>query len=84
MHTLSQKTTILFSPELYRQLKDIALATQTSVGELIRRAVIREYMLSDKKKRLEAVKHLSQIGGNSRSGKRWKKRLLKDISKAGG
>ena len=63
MHTLSQKTTILFPPELYRQLKDIASATKTSVGELIRRAVIREYMLSDKKKRLEAVKHLSQIGG---------------------
>lgn len=63
MQTLSQKTTILFSPELYRQLKDIALATKTSVGELIRRAVIREYMLSDKKKRLEAVKYLSRIGG---------------------
>lgn len=41
MHMLSQKTTILFPPELYRQLKDIASAIKTSVGELICRAAIR-------------------------------------------
>ena len=63
MQTLSKKTTILFSPDLYRQLKDIAEATKTSVAQLIRQAVIRQYLLSDKKKRLEAVEHLAKIGG---------------------
>lgn len=77
MQTLSQKTTILFSPELYRQLKDIASATKTSVGELIRRAVIREYMLSDKKKRLEAVKHLSQIGGRQPDWEEMEEEIIK-------
>lgn len=63
MQTLTKKTTILFSPDLYRQLEDIAGAAKASVAELIRRAVIKQYLLSDKKKRLEAVKHLVQIGG---------------------
>ena len=63
MQTLTKKTTILFSPDLYHQLEDIADAAKTSVAELIRRAVVRQYLLSDKKKRLEAVKFLAQIGG---------------------
>lgn len=77
MHTLSQKTTILFPPELYRQLKDISSATKTSVGELIRRAVIREYMLSDKKKRLEAVKHLSKVGGRQPGWEEMEEEIIK-------
>lgn len=63
MQTLTKKTTILFSPDLYRQLEDIAKVTKTSVAQLIRQAVIRQYLLSDKKKRLEAVEHLAKIGG---------------------
>ncbi len=63
MQNLTQKTTILFSPDIYHQLQDFAKAAKTSVADLIRQAVIKQYLLSDKKKRLEAVKHLSQIGG---------------------
>ncbi|MFA4889752.1 MAG: CopG family transcriptional regulator [Candidatus Omnitrophota bacterium] len=63
MQTLTKKTTILFSPDLYHQLKNIAEATKTSVAQLIRQAVIRQYLLSDKKKRMEAVAHLTKIGG---------------------
>lgn len=63
MQTLTKKTTILFSPDLYRQLQDIAAATKTSIAQLIRQAIIKQYLLSDKKKRLEAVEHLAKIGG---------------------
>ena len=63
MQTLTKKTTILFSPDIYRQLGDIAETAKTSVAELIRRAVIKQYLLPDKKKRLEAVEYLAQIGG---------------------
>lgn len=63
MQNLTQKTTILFSPDIYRQLQDFAKAAKTSVADLIRQAVIKQYLLSDKKNRVEAVKHLSQIGG---------------------
>jgi len=63
MQTFTKKTTILFPSQLYRQLQDIAEATKTSVAQLIRQAVIKQYLLSDKKKRLEAVEHLTKIGG---------------------
>lgn len=63
MRNLSKKTTILFPPELYRQLEEIAKLSKTSVAQLIRQAVIKQYLFSDKKKRLEAVEHLSKIGG---------------------
>lgn len=63
MQTLTKKTTILFPPGLYQQLKDIARTFRTSVAELIRQAVIKQYLLSDKKHRLKAVKELAKIGG---------------------
>ena len=63
MQTLTKKTTILFSPDLYHQLEIIAETAKTSVAELVRRAVVKQYLLSDKKKRLEAVEHLAKIGG---------------------
>lgn len=63
MQTFTKKTTILFSPDLYQQLKAIAEAAKTSVANLIRQAVVRQYLLTDKKKRLEAVEHLAKIGG---------------------
>ncbi len=63
MQTFTKKTTILFSPDLYHQLQDMAKVTKTSVAELIRRAVIERYLLFDKKRRLEAVEELAKIGG---------------------
>ena len=63
MQTLTKKTTILFSPDLYHQLEIIAETAKTSVAELVRRAVVKQYLLSDKKKRLGAEEHLVKIGG---------------------
>lgn len=63
MQTLTKKTTILFSPDLYTQLKELAAISKISVAQLIRRAVIERYLLSDKKRRLKAVEELVKIGG---------------------
>lgn len=63
MQTLTKKTTILFSPDLYAQLKQLASLSKTSVAQLIRLAVIERYLLSDKKRRLKAVEDLVNIGG---------------------
>ena len=63
MHTLTKKTTLLFSPDLYLQLKKVAQVEHTTVSDLVRRAVILQYLVSDKKERLEALKQLSTVGG---------------------
>lgn len=36
---LTKKTMVLFDPEQYRELEDIARRERTSVGDIIRRAV---------------------------------------------
>lgn len=61
MHTLTKKTTILFSPDLYRQLEALAEATKTSVANLVRQAVIQQYFLADRKKRMAAVYALRKM-----------------------
>ncbi|MCM8813836.1 MAG: type II toxin-antitoxin system HicB family antitoxin [Candidatus Omnitrophica bacterium] len=61
MKNLTQKTTLLLSPELHKQLTELAALTHVSVGELIRRAVVERYLLSDRQKRLAAVRGLSQL-----------------------
>lgn len=61
MYRLTKKTTILFPPELYKQLAEIAAVMHTSVAQLVRQSVIERYLLSDKKQRLKAVKDLSDI-----------------------
>lgn len=58
MHTLTKKTTILFSPDLYRQLETLAEAAKTSVGSLIRQAVVQQYFLAGQKRRRAAVEAL--------------------------
>jgi len=63
MQNFTKKTTILFSPDMYTQLKELATLYKTSVAQLIRQAVIERYLLSDKKRRLKAVKELAKIGG---------------------
>lgn len=77
MQTLTKKTTILFTPELYRQLHNIAKTLKISVAELLRQAAIKQYLLSDKKRRLEAVKHLSQIGGPVSDWETMEKEIIK-------
>lgn len=61
MHTLTKKTTILFAPDLYRQLESLAEASRTSVASLVRQAVVQQYLLADRKKRVAAVQALRKM-----------------------
>lgn len=61
MERLDKKTTILFPPDLYRRLEEVGKAKGISVGELIRRAVKREYQLGDAGERMAAVERLTRI-----------------------
>lgn len=58
---LSKKTTILFPPELHEQLTRLAAREGTSLGELVRRAVVTEYRLVPARERLEAVSELAAL-----------------------
>lgn len=55
MQGLTKKTTILFSPKIYRQLERIAKEQKSSVAQLVRVAAIQRYLLPDQKTRREAV-----------------------------
>ncbi|TSA06306.1 MAG: ribbon-helix-helix protein, CopG family [Deltaproteobacteria bacterium] len=57
---LTKKAMVLFEPEKYRQLKEIARKEHISVGEIIRKA-IDEMVLkrSTEDERLEAAKRLT-------------------------
>jgi hypothetical protein len=59
--TLAVKTTVLFEPRQYRELKRIAAARGQSVGELIRSAVAEKYGLGDRAARLAAVAKLNAM-----------------------
>ena len=61
MHTLTKKTTILFAPDFYRQLEALAESSKTSVANLVRQAVLQQYFLTDRKKRIAAVRALSEM-----------------------
>jgi len=58
---LSKKTTILFSPELYKQLSRLAKQKGVSLGELVRSACERQYGLVSREDRLEAVRNLAVL-----------------------
>jgi hypothetical protein len=61
LRTMTKKTTILFSPRLYRHIASEARRRRTSVGHLIRQAVARELLLPDRKSRMEAVESLAAM-----------------------
>lgn len=61
METLTKKTTILFSPKIYRQLEQLAEKQGTSVAHLVRKAAIQCYLVPDRRTRLEAVKALAAM-----------------------
>ncbi|MBL7073998.1 hypothetical protein ISS37_02000 [candidate division KSB1 bacterium] len=61
MSTLDKKTTILFSPSLFKCLEALAKVKRTSIGNLIREAVKRQYGLLEENERLKAVKALGEI-----------------------
>ena len=58
---LSKKTTILFPPDMHEQLAGLARQQGTSIGELVRSAVARQYGLVPKQQRLEAVTELGAL-----------------------
>ena len=59
---LSKKTTILFSPDLHQRLARLAAQQRTSIGDLVRTAVERQYGLVSPEERLEAVSALGELG----------------------
>ena len=61
MEGLTKKTTILFSPKIYRQLERVAEKQGTSVAHLVRKAAIQCYLVPDRRTRLEAVKALAAM-----------------------
>jgi hypothetical protein len=58
---LSKKTTILFPPELHNRLARLAVERQTSIGELVRSACIKQYGCYSKEDRLGALAELTSL-----------------------
>ena len=58
---LSKKTTILFSPELHRQLTQHAARRGVSMGELVREACVATYGLVDRETRTASVHALAAL-----------------------
>jgi hypothetical protein len=58
---LSKKTTLLFPPDLYRDLTRLARQRGVSVGELVRRACEAQYGIVPRESRLAAVKELEAM-----------------------
>ena len=61
MEKLTKKTTILLQPELHRRLARLADQRRTSIGDLIRSAVERQYGLGGSEERLRAARALSAL-----------------------
>ncbi|GAG75008.1 unnamed protein product [marine sediment metagenome] len=58
MSVLTKRAQILFSPEEYQLLKKLAVLTKSSVGELVRKAVKRQYQIVGRKEKIEAAERL--------------------------
>ncbi|HVT15466.1 MAG TPA: CopG family transcriptional regulator [Thermoanaerobaculia bacterium] len=58
---LSKKTTLLFPPDLYKQLTRLARQRGVSVGELVRRACEAQYGVVSRESRLAAVRDLEAM-----------------------
>ena len=61
MEKLTKKTTILLQPELHRRLSRLADQRRTSIGELVRSAVERQYGLGGSEDRLRVARALSAL-----------------------
>ena len=58
---LLKKTTILFPPDLYGQLAQVARQPKTSAGELVREACRAQYSLVSRVNRLAMVNRLAAL-----------------------
>jgi predicted DNA-binding protein len=58
---LSQKTTILLTPQLHERLASLARRRGVSMGQLVRSAVEAQYGLVDPDARLDAVQALGAL-----------------------
>lgn len=58
---LSKKTTLLFPPDLHRQLTRVARQRGVSLGELVRRACEAQYGIVSRESRLAAVRELEAM-----------------------
>ena len=58
MSTLTKRAQILFSPKEYQLLKELATSTKSSVGELVREAVKKQYQIAGRKEKIEAAGRL--------------------------
>jgi hypothetical protein len=58
---LSKKTTLLFPPDLHRQLTRLARQQGVSLGELVRRACEARYGIVSRESRLAAVSELEAM-----------------------
>jgi hypothetical protein len=58
---LTKKTTILFPPNLYNRLAQLARQRESSVGELVREACRVQYSLSTSPHRLALVEQLASF-----------------------
>ena len=61
MANLCKKTTVLFDPQEFEEIKQVAKRLGCSVGELIRRTVRERYLLSTPEERLQAVEALGRM-----------------------
>jgi hypothetical protein len=58
---LTTKTTILFPPDLYNRLAQLARQRDSSIGELVREACRVQYSLSTTSERLAVVEQLASF-----------------------
>jgi hypothetical protein len=77
---LSKKTTILLTPELHARLAALARSEKTSIGELIRRAVVERYGLVGRGERLAAVAKLAELNLPVTDVARMKRESVPDAS----
>ena len=61
MSALTKRIQVLLSSDQHKRLETIAKARGTSIGALIREAVEKSYLQSDKEERLKAVQALANL-----------------------
>ena len=64
MNKMTKKTTILFTPKLYKHLESVARRQKRSVGELVRDAVEVPYGEGGVDARLRAVEAMSKLNAS--------------------